>query len=224
MIRKLDRWVWIGGALLAANGGVINGVGLSCVAHQTVSHVTGTTTLVSLALAHGDRGALVHFGLILGSFFAGAALGGFVVENSALQLGHRYAAALWIECVLLLAAALTVGAHPSGGLDLAGCACGLQNAMASTYSGATLRTTHMTGIVTDIGAALGHGLRGLKVDWLRVRLYGTLLVSFMAGAVLGARLFSVLSFATLYLPAALTGALALAYSGYLHARVSSVKN
>jgi uncharacterized membrane protein YoaK (UPF0700 family) len=42
----------------------------------------------------------------------------------------------------------------------ASAACGLQNAMVSTYSGAIIRTTHITGTVTDLGAMIGQYLRG----------------------------------------------------------------
>lgn len=35
---------------------------------------------------------------------------------------------------------------------------GLQNAMMSTYSGAVIRTTHVSGMFTDLGIFLGHFL------------------------------------------------------------------
>ena len=155
MIRKLDRWAWAGGALLAFNGGLINAVGLSSAARQTISHVTGSTTLFSMAAARGDAGTALFLGSLVLVFACGAALGGLVVGNAPLQFGRRYAAALWAECSLLLASAVTITAHPQAGLALAAAACGLQNAMAGTYTGAAVRTTHMTGIITDLGAAAG---------------------------------------------------------------------
>jgi uncharacterized membrane protein YoaK (UPF0700 family) len=88
--------------------------------------------------------------------------------------------------------------------------------MASTYSGSVLRTTHLSGMFTDLGAACGHFLRGAAVDWIRVRLYGMLIASFGAGGVAGALLFQVFSFETLYIPAALTGAVAITYVTYAH--------
>merc|ERR1719401_1610209 len=38
---------------------------------------------------------------------------------------------------------------------LCAAACGLQNGMATSYSGAVIRTTHVTGIATDIGLICG---------------------------------------------------------------------
>lgn len=218
MIRKLERWAWWGGAALAVNGGMVNAVGLSSFARQTISHVTGTTTLLSLAFVRSDYAELRHLGTIFGSFILGAAVAGFVVHNAALGFGRRYAAALWIESGLLLLAARLIPARPFIGLDLAAAACGLQNAMASTYSGAVLRTTHMTGIVTDLGAALGHLLGGMAVDWIRVRFYGMLLASFVLGAMFGGLLFARIGYATLDMAVGLTAALALGYTVLLRYR------
>ena len=35
-------------------------------------------------------------------------------------------------------------------------ACGLQNSMIATYSGSVIRTTHLTGLVSDIGATIAY--------------------------------------------------------------------
>jgi uncharacterized membrane protein YoaK (UPF0700 family) len=103
---------------------------------------------------------------------------------------------------------------------LAACACGLQNAMVSTYSGAMVRTTHVSGIVTDLGIALGHLLRGLPTEGRKVELWLLLLGGFIGGGVLGARLFQRQAYDALYLPAALTGFAGLVYTGFVHIRRS----
>jgi uncharacterized membrane protein YoaK (UPF0700 family) len=41
-------------------------------------------------------------------------------------------------------------------------ACGMQNAMTTRYSGAVVRTTHLTGMFTDMGLLIGHMLRSDK--------------------------------------------------------------
>lgn len=216
MINKLERWAWIGGALLAANAGMVNAVGLQSVVNQAVTHVTGSTTLFTLAVAHHDFAEMSRLGMILLSFVAGAALSGFIVQNEALKLGRRYGVALLTECLLLMTAAFLLHSNNSIGCYFASAACGLQNAMAGTYSGAVLRTTHVSGLFTDLGAAFGHWLRGLSVDGKRVRLYVTLIGSFMLGGILGTLLFDVFSFSTLYIPAALTGGAAGGYALYSH--------
>jgi uncharacterized membrane protein YoaK (UPF0700 family) len=216
MIHKLERWAWVGGALLAGNAGMVNAVGLQSFVHQAVTHVTGTTTLFSLALAHGDGAALLNTGLVLAAFAGGAALGGFVVQNAALKLGRRYGVALLLESLLLTTAANLMHSHLMAGSYCASAACGLQNAMASTYSGSVLRTTHLSGMFTDFGAAVGHFLRGATVDWIRVRLYGLLIGAFIGGGLVGALLFDVFAYETLYVPAGLTGIIGLAYMAYVH--------
>lgn len=215
MIYKLERWAWFGGALLAGNAGMVNAVGLQSYVHQAVTHVTGTTSLFSLALAHADTGALIDLGLVLVAFVSGAALSGFIIQHDALKLGRRYGVALLIESVLLATAAVLMRSHTMLGSYFASAACGLQNAMASTYSGAVLRTTHLSGMFTDLGAALGHFLRGIPVDWIRVRLYAMLIGSFFLGGIAGSLLFATFGPATLYLPAAFTGTVAAGYTLYL---------
>lgn len=220
MIRRLERWAWFGGALLAGNAGMVNAVGLQSYAHQAVTHVTGTTTLLSQAIGHSDWIALANLGVVLLSFLAGAALGGFVVQNAALQLGRRYGVALLMESLLLAGAAVLMRSHGNVGSYLASAACGLQNAMASTYSGAVLRTTHVSGMFTDLGAALGHFLRGIAVDWMRVRLYAVLVGAFVAGGIIGTLLFGHWAHHALWIPAILTGSVAIGYTIYVHVRES----
>lgn len=216
MIHKLERWAWLGGVLLACNAGIVNAVGLQAYAHQAVTHVTGTTTLFSLAVAHRDLTSMANLGLVLASFAGGAALGGFIIQNAALKLGRRYGVALFIESLLLIAAAVMMRSNNIVGSYSASAACGLQNAMASTYSGSVLRTTHLSGMFTDLGSAFGHLLRGIAVDWVKVRLYGMLVGSFVIGGIIGALLFDLFSYNTLYIPAALIGGIAIIYTIYAH--------
>lgn len=93
-------------------------------------------------------------------------------------------------------------------------ACGLQNAMATSYSGAVIRTTHLTGVVTDLGIACGHWLRGQPVDRARFRLHAVLLLGFFSGGVLGAIGYHNIGYNTLLFPAALTGFAGLLYAAH----------
>ncbi|HWA10706.1 MAG TPA: YoaK family protein [Opitutaceae bacterium] len=218
MIYKLERWAWWGGAALAMIAGIVNAVGLRSYAHQAVTHVTGTTSLFALALAHGDGAASLNLGLVLASFFVGALVSGFIVQSDALKLGRRYGVALLVESILLFTASVLMGSDVPVGSYFASAACGLQNAMASTYSGAVLRTTHLSGMFTDCGAAFGHLLRGAPVAWIRIRLYALLIGAFTVGGIAGSLLFDVYGPATLFIPAGLTGVVAVSYMVYAHAR------
>jgi uncharacterized membrane protein YoaK (UPF0700 family) len=180
--------------------------------------------LLSLAVSQGATDELLHLGGVIGAFVAGAAFSGFLIQHSTLKLGRRYGAALLVESVLLGCAAAMMKSHGTAGSYFASAACGLQNAMAGTYSGALVRTTHLTGMFTDLGAALGHFARGIQVDWLRVRLCLTIIVSFAIGGVIGAWLFDRLQYDTLYAPAALTGVVGTSYIVYAHRkRVNGVR-
>jgi uncharacterized membrane protein YoaK (UPF0700 family) len=216
MLRQLPRWAWIGGGLLAFIAGMINAVGFMGFRHQAITHLTGTTTLLGAAVAEGNRGEMLHWTLAIVAFVFGAVLSGFIVQQHTLKLGRRYGVALMVESALLFAAVPLIHNGNDIGLYLASIACGLQNAMASTYSGATFRTTHLSGIFTDLGIYLGQRLRGLEVDMLRIHVCILVAGSFLAGSAVGALAFGVLAERTLLLPAALTGLVGLAYAIYRH--------
>ncbi|WP_233842939.1 YoaK family protein [Dyella sp. 2HG41-7] len=216
MIRQLPRWAWIGGGLLALGAGCINAVGYLCFRHQPVTHLTGTSTVLGISIAHGDMPEALHWVMTIAAFLIGAMVSGFIVEQRTLQLGRRYGVVLMIESLLLFAAAPLIHDAKDLGLYLASAACGLQNAMVSTYSGATLRTTHLSGIFTDLGLYLGQRLRGLKVDMLRIHVCLLVAGNFILGATLGALGFATIQERVLLVPATLTGVVGLSYAIYRH--------
>ncbi len=218
MINRLPRWVWLGGGMLAFIAGMINAVGYLGFRHQAITHMTGTTSLFGIAIGQGDADELLHFGAVLLAFVAGCALSGLLIGDSALRLGRRYGIALTLESILLFLAVPLLQAHADSGLWLATAACGLQNAMASTYSGAVVRTSHMSGITTDLGIFLGQWLRGIAIDTRRLQLYGVLYLGFLCGGIFSAWAFSRWQERTLLIPAVLTGVVGIAYGVYRHRR------
>ncbi len=215
MISKLPRWVWFAAWVLAFAAGIINVVGLLSFEHQAVTHLTGNTSMLAIAMATCDLSALLHFGAVIGSFLAGTVLSGFIIKDSTLQLGHRYGVTLALESVLLCVAVPLLNRHYLCGLYPAACACGLQNAMATTYSGTVVRTTHISGKFTDLGIFLGHALRGLSVDTKRLRMSLVVISGFLCGGIAGALAFSKIACSALFIPAAITAAGALSYEIYL---------
>lgn len=208
MLSRLPRWVEIGGFWLAAIAGAVNAVGLLGFRHEAVSHVTGTSTLFSVTVARGETAEAGHLALIVLAFLAGAIVSGALTGNVALRLGRRYGAALLLEAALLALATVALLRGSDTGHLLASAACGLQNAMVSSYSGALVRTTHMTGLMTDIGSMLGARLRGHALDRRRVLLYLILLAGFTVGGIAGALAFDAFGARALLLPT--FGALSLA--------------
>jgi uncharacterized membrane protein YoaK (UPF0700 family) len=214
MINRLPRWVEVGGFFLAIIAGSVNAIALLGFNHQGVSHLTGSSTLLGVELAHGNVTEIAHLLLILLSFVIGAGVSGFVIGNESLKLGRRYSVALFSEAVLLVLAMLLLNRGSNLGHYLASGACGLQNAMTSTFSGAVVRTTHVTGLFTDLGITVGLWLRGQAADKRRVVLYLTLISGFVAGGVFGALGFERFRFYSLLAPAALSASMALLYLEY----------
>ena len=220
MITKLPSWIWIGAWLLAFVAGIVNVVGLLGFQHQAITHLTGNTSLLAEALARLDLRATLHFLSLIGAFVAGTALSGFIIKDSTLQLGRRYGVALLLESILLFISVPLLSRNNILGMYTAACACGLQNAMVSTYSGAVIRTTHLSGMFTDLGIYIGHALRGIPVDSKRLRLCVIVISGFLFGGIAGTLVFDALSYAALFLPAVLTAAIAIVYGVY-HYRQSA---
>lgn len=204
-------WVYTGGMLLSAVAGCVNAVAVGS-AYHAVTHMSGTVFSVSAELAQGDRVVALRAAAVVVSFFVGATLSGAIIRQQTLHAGRRYGVALILEGLLLFGAWAGVRAHHMSGEVLAAMACGLQNALATSYSGAVLRTTHMTGIVTDLGIAIGHWLVREPMEWFRVRLHLVLLLGFTSGGAMGAFGFSVLGANTLLIPAVTVFVVGVAYT------------
>lgn len=220
MIARLPKWVEASAFVLALIAGCVNAVGLMGFKHQAVSHVSGTATLAATQWADAPLDAL-HLVWVMVSFMLGAAISGVLLNGNTLKLGRHYDSLLLIEALFLTAAMLVLNDGLLYGHYLASAACGLQNALATTYSGAVVRTTHLTGIVTDLGIMLGNALKGKGLDLRKAVLFTLLVLGFLAGGALGGWLFAEYQFYTLWVPAALCLLLALAYRVYrLQRRIS----
>lgn len=214
MIRRLPRWVWSGASALSFIAGIVNVVGLLGFEHQAITHLTGTTSLLAASVVAMNTRTVLHLAAAVLSFVLGTILSGYLIQDGALQLGRRYGVALLLECALLCLAVPFLQRNYGFGLYAASCACGLQNAMASTYSGAVVRTTHLSGMFTDLGILIGQSLRGLPIDGRRLWLCLCVIGGFFCGGVAGAVGFRTLQFATLFIPAALTALTAMTYWVY----------
>jgi uncharacterized membrane protein YoaK (UPF0700 family) len=150
--------------------------------------MTGIVSSMADNIALGDRGVvLTGFGAVL-SFLIGAATCSFLVNFARRrQMQSEYALPLLMEALLLLC-------------------FGLMGARLSWIEGlfvpmtvmllCLIRTTHITGIVTDIGIELGKLVYWnatsmaprlpVRADRARLRVLSSLLASFFVGGVIGA--------------------------------------
>lgn len=209
------------GVLLAFIAGAANAGGFVAIGQYT-SHMTGIVSAIADHLVLGGHAVVLGGAAALLSFLAGAMMTAILV-NWARQRGFSslYAGPLLLEAALLLVFGV-VGArleHISGlvvpaTVMLLCFIMGLQNAVISKVSRATIRTTHVTGIVTDLGIELGKAVywngraqpaeSRVMADNGRLKVLGGLLGSFFAGAVLGAVAFGSMGYvATVPLAAAL---------------------
>ena len=177
--------VFAGAMSLAGLAGFVNVVVLGFF-HVPVSHMSGAVSRLSIDLATRNLADLRVVLSIVAGFLAGAMVSGMVIGGRKLRPGRRYGVALLIEGGLLGAAVALLRGGNALGVALAATACGIQNAMASSYYGLVIRTTHVTGIVTDLGVMMGHWIRHRRVPAWKALLLVSILGGFFAGGVAGA--------------------------------------
>lgn len=169
--------------LLALNAGYINAIGLLSFLNLAVSHVTGSVSNLGIAVAEANLSQIQTLVLVIMFFVAGNVIAGFLVVHEELQVGRRYVSAFLVEAALIVVAILLFDLERQLANYLLAAAMGLQNGLATRYSGATVRTSHMTGVVTDLGILLGRRLRGTSIDRWRIQVLSALLAGFLAGGV-----------------------------------------
>lgn len=199
------------GFALAFVAGAINAGGFLAV-QQYTSHMTGMVSSMADHVALGTfSAALGALGALL-SFVAGAACSAILVNFARQRDMHsQFALPLMVEAILLLCfglvggrLAIVDGLFVSLTVMLLAFIMGLQNAVITKLSNAEIRTTHITGIVTDIGIELGKlvyrnadkytGARRVSANRPRLRLLASLLGFFFVGGVIGALGFSHLGY------------------------------
>jgi uncharacterized membrane protein YoaK (UPF0700 family) len=198
------------GMALAFVAGAANAGGFIAV-HQYTSHMTGIVSAMADGLAAGAFG-LVAAGLgALAAFVAGAACCALIVNFARRRALHSlYALPLLFEAVLLLSfgmlgtwlASVEVLIVPAT-VTLLCFMMGLQNAVITKLSNAEIRTTHITGVMTDIGIELGKalypnrtaGAAPVAANHGRLRLLAGLALGFFTGGVAGAAGFTRLGYA-----------------------------
>ena len=150
------------GLSLSFIAGAINAGGFVAV-NQYTSHMTGIVSSMADGLVLGDlQFALAALGSLLCFIFGATCTELMVNWARGRQLQSEYALPLILEAVLLLVFGFIgrrlhehMGLFVSFTVMLLCFTMGLQNAIITRISNAIIRTTHVTGIVTDIGIELG---------------------------------------------------------------------
>jgi uncharacterized membrane protein YoaK (UPF0700 family) len=207
---RSERANWQLAALLAFTAGVVDVTGFLGL-RQFTSHMSGVTATLAAELGTQGVRVLTRPAIVLGCFLAGAAFCAVVVNwERRRNRESLFAVPVAIEAMLLAAVALFGGSgHLLASLAVMGFSMGLQNAVITKISDAEIRTTHVTGTITDIGIELGRLLywnrtpRGTEVraDGRKLVLLTMLVVLFFGGGTLSAVMFQRLGF-SLMLPLA----------------------
>ena len=210
--------------------GAVNASGFFIIGTYT-SHITGSVARVGDDLAQGNvKGALSAAFLVL-SFYLGAMLAGALAERAKVRNKSPYSGTLEAETLTLIAVTFLGITEPKSvpwlntvTTALLCLAMGMQNALVTNLSGAVVRTTHLTGIVTDMGietvrafvwilqisrdpkspGVLRSMFRYRRFPELTMlRLHTAIFVSFVLGAVVGPYLYLRYSYASMLLPIAM---------------------
>jgi uncharacterized membrane protein YoaK (UPF0700 family) len=195
---------------LAFVAGFVNSGGFVLVGSFT-SHVTGSVGRLGTDVTSGDFGAAFFAALLVATFFLGSLAASLILERPRPeQLPRAYATALFVEGLLLASfifvAGLSQAIHPRLRDAEAAILCvamGMQNSLVTRLSGAVVRTTHLTGVITDLGIETAHWFRWRVRSWrpsetlaperqqpvrARMILLLTITSTFTVGALLGATL------------------------------------
>lgn len=212
---------------LAFVAGAVNAGGFLAVKQYT-SHMSGILSAMADDLALGSLGLMLDgLGALL-SFLAGAACSAILINWARRRRLHsEFALPLLIEAGLLLAFGL-LGASLQGRQLLfvsvtVMVLCfimGLQNAMITKLSRAEIRTTHVTGMITDLGIELGklaywnrtpdsESVPRVAANPRKLRTLAILVAAFFVGGVTGAVGFGRIGFSATIPLAALLMTLAL---------------
>jgi len=192
------------GVSLAFVAGAINAGGFLAVLQYT-SHMTGIVSSMADNLILSNMAAVATGLASLTCFVAGSAYSTILINwGRHHRMRSEYAYPLLWEALLLLCFGLmgnVLETHQALAVPLTVLLLcfimGLQNAIITKVSKSEIRTTHMTGIVTDIGIELGKLVyinsreesaryKPVRPNWRRLGLLASLLLSFFVGGAAGA--------------------------------------
>lgn len=179
--------------LLAGVAGAVNAGGFFAIGKYT-SHMTGYLSQVADNIADGHFAIAVAALSAIIAFVIGATLSSLLVIWSRLgRTRHQYALPIMVQGIALLGFAFSGNWGVSLQIVFLCCIMGMQNATITKLSKTRVRTTHVTGMVTDIGIETGRALFWLsskrvetKPNWQKLATLLQLVSSYLSGGILGA--------------------------------------
>ena len=195
--------------LLCLNAGFINAAGFLAFSVLT-TNVTGHAALLAVNIATSDLRSTRMVALWLFLFLAGAFLSSLYISRVGRNKPFAYTAPI-IFIILVLLFVAVFGHHYNNSLAqteyFAGSllfSMGVQNAMVSLISGSVVRTTHLTGMFTDLGIDLSEAVHTFKnihpLLKRRIALRLAIIISFLFGGLIGSLLFLHSKFSAFFVP------------------------
>jgi len=185
--------------VLSLVAGMVNVTGFLSIT-QLTTNVTGHFALFIYDVANFKFWKGTIYFLYLFSFLFGSFLSSFLIEKfKANKKLNVFVIPTIIECVILVSIALTSNLIAIEYPDIIACsllfAMGLQNSYVTKISNAVVRTTHLTGLFTDLGIELSqlffprlHPNRAKLKSTIKLRIY--IILFFFSGGLIGGFLYS----------------------------------
>ena len=224
---------------MAFQAGLLN-IGGFMACHRFVSHVTGFATFFGYEINQSDAGHAVGMLIVPLFFLFGAMVSGFLVDiRLRLHKKPKYYLAfgfIFFLLLVVLVGGLTgqfgVFGEPLNNksdyllLILLCFICGIQNGSITSVSKSVVRTSHLTGITTDLGIGLARLLSARKLsesmdNEKKAVLMRIGIISFFgAGSVVGGKVFSIFAYGGFIIPVITSGFLCalMLYFQFVHPR------
>ncbi|WP_026480607.1 YoaK family protein [Ahrensia sp. 13_GOM-1096m] len=188
--------------LLSSIAGALNAVGFM-VAGSFTANMTGNISAFADYLAHGSIMIALSFAGLTLAFICGAGITALAIQTGErFQLKSIFALAIAAEAIILLGLSavfiLLADTTPEMFLlIILSFVMGLQNAVTTMITQARVRTTHVSGMATDIGIELAAlaGSDQLKREAVpKLKLHSLTLACFTIGGICGVLLFGLIDY------------------------------
>lgn len=186
--------VWI--YLLTFSAGVVNAIAF--LEYSSVAtHQTGNLTQLGLQIANGDLSLIAFHGGLVVAYVTGATIAGSVFPHQQFRPLHRYG--LFIALLSLFLLVNLVLLPQSLMVLILALIVGALNGMFIFFRGSVVRTTHMMGVLTDLGQVISRFIKGSDQVSLGHVIFLLINIGmYLMGVALGAKLNQQLNFNVLY--------------------------
>ena len=207
-MNRLDRNARLLAVGFAAMAGMVDAIGFLASGGFFLSFMSGNSTRLSVGVVD----AAPYVGMVaalLASFVTGVVAGSLIGRYKPWAHARRQAFILIIISLLLFAAPLIASlGFLLLGLCFAAFCMGLENTLFEREGSVSFGLTYMTGALVKIGQGLATMISGgPRLDWVP---YLLLWLGLISGAAVGAQMFGIFGYNSLWLPAAYAGIFALA--------------